>query len=83
MADSTYEAKFIAASNAVKKAMWLRKFINEFGVAPSLDGSVLLYCDKTGTIAQAKESKSHQQIKHILHRYHLIQKIMDWGDVEL
>ena len=59
VADSVYEAEYIAASDAVKEAVWLRKFINELGVAPSLDGPVLLYCDSTGAIAQVKEPKAH------------------------
>ena len=83
MADSTCEAEYIAASDAVKEAVWLWKFINELRVAPSLDGPILLYYDSTGAIAQAKEPKSHQQTKHILRRYHLIWEIVDRGDVEL
>ena len=49
--DSVCEAKYIAASDAKKEAVWLRKFINELRVASSLDGPVLLYCDSTSTIA--------------------------------
>ena len=79
MADSVCEAEYIAASDAV----WLRKFITELGVAPSLVGPVLLYCDSSGAIAQAKEPKAHQRMKHILCHYHFIQKIMDQGDVDL
>ena len=83
MANSTCEMKYITASDAAKEAVWLQKFINELGVAPSLDGPVLLYCDSTCAIAQVKESKSHQWIKHILYRYHLVWEIMDQGDDEL
>ena len=59
MADSTYEAEYIMASDAAKEAMGLRKFINELRVASSLDISVLLYCNSAGAIAQVKEPKSH------------------------
>ena len=52
-------------------------------MAPSIDGPILLYCDNTGAITQAKESRSYQRTKYILHRYHLIRKIIDWGDVDL
>ena len=83
MADSVCEAEYVAASDAAKEAVWLKKFITELGVAPSLVGPVLLYCDSSGAIAQAKESKAHQRTKHILRRYHLIRKIMDQGDVDL
>ena len=77
MADSVCEAKYITASDAVKEAVWLRKFIDELRVAPFVDIFVLLYYDNTGAITQAKESRSHQCTKHILHRYHLIREIID------
>ena len=83
MVDSICEVKYIAASDATKEAVWLRKFISELGVAPSVDGPILLYCDNTGAIAQAKEPRSHQCTKHILRRCHLIWKIVNRGDVDL
>ena len=57
MADSVCEAEYVAASDAVKKVVWLRKFLTELEVAPSLVGPVLLYCDSSGAIAQTKEPK--------------------------
>ena len=72
VADSICETEYIMASNATKKALWLRKFINELKVAPFLDGPILLYYDSTGAIAQTKKLKSHQRTKHILHRYNLV-----------
>ena len=58
MIDSIYEVEYIAAFDAVKQAMWLWKFIDELRVAPSIDGPILLYCDSTGAIAQAKKLSS-------------------------
>ena len=52
-----YEAECIVASNVCKKTMWLYRFINKLGVAPSDDGLAVLY--STGAIAHAKEPKSH------------------------
>ena len=83
MADSFCEVKYITASDAAKKTIWLWKFIDELEVAPSVDGPILLYYDSTRAIAQAKEPKSHQHTKHILHCYHLIREIMDRGDINL
>ena len=71
------------AFDVAKEAVWLQMFIDELRVASSLDGPILLYCDSTGAIAEAKKSKSHQHIKHILCYYHLIWEIMDRGDIEL
>ena len=51
MADSICEMEYITASDTAKEAVWLRKFIDELRVAPSIDGPILLYCDNTGAIA--------------------------------
>ena len=51
------KVEYIIASDAAKEAIWLRKFIDELGVAPSLNGLVLLYCDSIGAIAQEKNPK--------------------------
>ena len=58
--DSTTEAEYIAASDAAKEAVWIKKFITGLGIVPSISDSVDLYCDKNGAIAQAKEPISHQ-----------------------
>ncbi|KAK8613675.1 hypothetical protein V6N13_101432 [Hibiscus sabdariffa] len=76
-------AEYIAASEAAKEAVWIKKFITELGVIPSILGAVDLYCDNNGAIAQAKEPRSHQRSKHILRRFHLIREIIDRGDVEI
>ncbi|PKI69439.1 hypothetical protein CRG98_010142 [Punica granatum] len=60
VADSTTEAEYIAASNAAKEAVWIKKFVTELVVVPSIVDLVDLYCDNNGAIAQAKEPKSHQ-----------------------
>ena len=74
MADSTTVAEYIAASEAAKEAVWIRKFVSELGVVPSASSPMDLYCDNSGAIAQAKEPRSHQKSKHILRRYHLIRE---------
>ncbi|XP_057788404.1 secreted RxLR effector protein 161-like [Salvia miltiorrhiza] len=81
VADSTTEAEYIAASDAAKEAVWIRNFIQELGVVPSVVDPVPIYCDNNGAIAQAKEPRSHQRSKHIMRRYHLIREIIGRGDV--
>ncbi|KAK8556182.1 hypothetical protein V6N12_002595 [Hibiscus sabdariffa] len=83
VADSTTEAEYIAASEAAKEAVWIKKFITGLGVIPSISDAVDLYCDNNGAIAQAKEPRSHQRSKHNLRRFHLIREIIDRGDVEI
>lgn len=83
IADSTTEAEYIAASEAAKEGVWLRKFIIELGVIPSASSPMDLYCDNSGAIAQAKEPRNHQKSKHVLRRFHLIREIIDRGDLKM
>ena len=83
VADSVCEVEYNAASDAAKKAVWLQKFIIELVVIPSIDGHILLYCDSSSAIAQAKKFKSHHHTKHVLCRYHLVQEIVNQSDVKL
>ncbi|KAK8597292.1 hypothetical protein V6N12_065763 [Hibiscus sabdariffa] len=83
VADSTTEAEYIAASEATKEAVRIKKFVTELGVVPSISDAMELYFDNNGAIAQAKEPRSHQRSKHILRRFHLVREIIDRGDVEI
>ena len=51
MANSTIETKYIAAFNAVKKVVWIKKIITELGIIPSITNLVDLYCDNNEAIA--------------------------------
>ena len=82
-ADSTTEAEYIAASEAAKEAVWIKKFITELGVVPSIESPIKLYCDNNGAIAQAKEPWSHQRSKHVLRKYHIIREIVSNGDISI
>ena len=83
MADSTIEAEYIAASDAVKEAVWIKNFVFRLGVVPSITNPVDVYYDNNGAIAKAKEPRSHQRSKHILGRFHLIREIIERGDVKI
>ncbi|PKI64990.1 hypothetical protein CRG98_014614 [Punica granatum] len=83
VANSTTEVEYIATSNVAKEAIWIKKFLIELAVIPSIADPVDLYCDDHGAIAQAKEPWSHQRSKHILRRFHLIREIIDKGDVKI
>ena len=83
VANSTTESKYIAASEAVKEAVWIKKFITGLGVVSSILDPIELHCDNNGAIVQAKEPRSHQRSKHILRRYHLIREIVERGDVKI
>ncbi|KAL0444835.1 UNVERIFIED_CONTAM: Retrovirus-related Pol polyprotein from transposon TNT 1-94 [Sesamum latifolium] len=53
--DSTTEAEYIAASEAAKEAVWIKYYIQELGVVPSIAEPVVFFCDNNGAIAQANK----------------------------
>jgi len=81
VADSTMEAEYVAACEAAKEAIWLRKFLTDLEVVPDMDKPIKLYCDNSGAVANSKEPRSHKSAKHIERKYHLIRDIVDRGDV--
>ena len=54
ISDSTTEVEYIAASEAIKKTVRMKKFIMNLGVIPKIEGPMSLYCDNTGTIMKRK-----------------------------
>ena len=64
-------------------SFWIKKFLSELGVVPSVLGPVDLYCDNNGATTQANEPRSHSKSKHVLRRYHLIREIVNKGDVKI
>ncbi|KAL0287317.1 UNVERIFIED_CONTAM: Retrovirus-related Pol polyprotein from transposon TNT 1-94 [Sesamum radiatum] len=81
--DSPTEAEYIAASEAAKEAVWLKNYIQELGVVPSIAEPVVIFCDNNGAIAQAKEPRSHHRSKHILRCYHLLREMLSRGDYRM
>ncbi|GJY54478.1 retrotransposon protein, putative, ty1-copia subclass [Tanacetum coccineum] len=54
-ATSSTDAEYIAAFDASKEAVWIRKFIYGLGVVPTIEEPINMYCDNTGAIAIAKD----------------------------
>ena len=81
IADSTTEAEYVAACEAAKEAVWLKKFHMELGVVPASLSPITLYCDNSGAMAQSKEPRNSGKGKHVKRKYHLIKDIVKRGDV--
>ncbi|XP_061359196.1 receptor-like protein 9a [Gastrolobium bilobum] len=79
----TQPEEYKAASEATKEAVWNKKFVIELGVVPSIVDPIPMYCDNTGAITQGKEPSSHQRSKHVLHKYHLIQEIVERLEIKM
>ena len=76
IADFTVEAKYVAACEVVKEAVWLKKFLFDLGVM-----RIGLFCDNSGAVAQSKDPRYHKKGKHIERKYHIIRDIVAQGDV--
>ena len=83
MAGSTCEAEYIAASEAAHEGVWRKEFIFDPGVIPSATGPMKIFCDNTGAIASAKESRFHKKTKHIKRRFNSIREKVKDGDIEV
>nr|GFD10272.1 retrovirus-related Pol polyprotein from transposon TNT 1-94 [Tanacetum cinerariifolium] len=55
-ATSSTEAEYIAAFDASKEAVWVRKFIYGLGVVSTIEEPISMYYDNTEAIAIANES---------------------------
>jgi hypothetical protein len=51
VADLMTKVEYIDASEAAKEAIWIRNFISELGVGPSVSSPMDLNCDNSGAIA--------------------------------
>jgi hypothetical protein len=71
------KAEYIAASEAI----CIRNSVSKLGVVVS--SPMDLYCDNSGSIAQAKEPRSHKKSKHVLRHYRLIHEKINQGDVRV
>ena len=76
IADSTMEVEYVAACEATKEVVWLRKSLVDLKVASNMHLPITLYCDNSGAVANSKEPRSHKCGKHIERKYHLIIEIV-------
>ncbi|GJS01958.1 hypothetical protein Tco_0318466 [Tanacetum coccineum] len=60
MTDSTCESEYIAACEASKEAIWMKNFIGDLGVVPTVQDPIEIFCDNESAIALTKELKDHE-----------------------
>ena len=61
----------------------MKEFISDLDVIPSASGPMIFFCQNTGAIALAKESKFHKRTKRIKRRFNSIRNQVKEGDVEI
>ena len=76
IANSIMETEYVVALEEANEVVWLRNFLLDLGVVPSMQLPITLYCDNSGTISNSKEHRTHKKGKHIERKYHLIRDIV-------
>nr|GFC33432.1 hypothetical protein [Tanacetum cinerariifolium] len=77
------EAEYIAASEATKEAVWIRKFIDELGVVPSNDYPIKMNCDNSAAIIMAKESGIQKGTRYFERKYHYVRECIGTGEIDI
>eukprot|EP00253_Pinus_taeda_P005893 PITA_05893 len=77
---STTKAKYIAASDASKEAIWLKGLLDEIGRKQE---KVDVLCDSQSAIHLATNLAYHSRTKHIDVRYHFLRHVIDGRKVSL
>ena len=75
------EVEYVAATEAAKEAVWLKKFLSDLGVVRMEQVPITLFYDNSGAIAQSKDPRNHKKGKHIKRKYYIIRDIVTCGDV--
>nr|GEU80123.1 hypothetical protein [Tanacetum cinerariifolium] len=82
-ATSTVEAEYIAAFDASKEAVWVRKFISGLGVVLTIEEPISMYCENTEAIDIANESGITKGARHFHVKVHYLREIIEFGDIKL
>ena len=75
------EAEYVAACEAAKEAVWLKKFLSNLVVMGMEQVPITLFCDNSGAVAQSNDPRNHKKGKHIGRKYHIIRDSVTRGDV--
>ncbi|GJV54506.1 retrovirus-related pol polyprotein from transposon TNT 1-94 [Tanacetum coccineum] len=78
--DSDKEAEYMALTEVVKEAIWLKGLLEELGVELN---TVAVNCDNQGAIHLLRNHVFHERTKHINVRYHFIREVLEVKTVKV
>lgn len=76
---STTEVEYMAASEALKEALWLREMMNEF--CQNFDDQVVIHCDNQNTVFLSKNQTFYDRTKHIDVKFYFTCDVLSDGKV--
>ncbi|GKD87691.1 hypothetical protein Tco_1358845 [Tanacetum coccineum] len=82
-ATSSTDVEYIAAFDASKEAVWIRKFISGLGIVPIIEEPISMYCDNTRAIAIAKDDGVTKGARHFRAKVHYLRETIKMGDVKI
>ncbi|GJR89956.1 putative RNA-directed DNA polymerase [Tanacetum coccineum] len=77
------QSEYMAASEAAMEAVWIRKFVEDLGVMPSISKPINMYCDNSAAIIFANEPGVMKGARHFLRRYHYVREQVESGEIKL
>nr|GEW06745.1 hypothetical protein [Tanacetum cinerariifolium] len=80
---SFVEPEYIAAYDASKEAVWIRKFIFRLGVVPTNEEPIMTYCDNIKEITIANESGTTKGARHYRAKVHYIREVIELGNIKI
>ena len=59
------EVEYVAACEAAKEVVQLKKFLSDLGVMRMEHVPITFFCDNSGVVVQSKDPRNHKKGKHI------------------
>nr|GFA97472.1 putative retrotransposon protein [Tanacetum cinerariifolium] len=76
------KAEYIAATEAAKEAVWIRKFVDELGLVPSNNYPIEMNCDNTAAaIYMAKKPGIMKGATHSQRKFHYVCECVETGEI--
>lgn len=77
---STTEAEYMAATQACKEAIWVRRIMEELGHKQE---KMYLFCDSQSALHIARNPAFHSRTKHIGVQYHFVREVVENESVDM
>ncbi|XP_073148775.1 retrovirus-related Pol polyprotein from transposon TNT 1-94 isoform X1 [Henckelia pumila] len=77
---STTEAEYMAATQACKEAIWIKRLLEELGHKQE---KIPLFCDSQSALHIARNPVFHSRTKHIGVQFHFVREVVEEGSVDM